>query len=121
LVDFRSSQSSDKNGSSIPHNLEDFSWRNFGDINLEIGISVIPSPSIEPANESEGIETSQVGHTGIEEGAEHVYLGSSDIRLVLVVDSVFLEPIVDVGFEVDVVTEVSGPGRGHEEAVFIGD
>ena len=121
LVDFGRSQSSDENGSSVPDDLENFSWGDFRNINLEVGISVIPGPSIEPADDSEGVESAHIGHTSVEEGAEHVYLGSSDVGLVLVVDSVFVEPVVDVGLEVDMVTEISGPSGSHEEAVFIGD
>jgi hypothetical protein len=121
LVDFGSCQSSDEDGGTVPNNLEDFSGRNFGNIDLKIGISVIPGPSVESADDSESVETAHIGHTGIEEGAEHVYLSSSDVGLVLVVDSVFVEPVVDVSFEVDVVSEVSGSGGSHEKAVLIRD
>ena len=119
LVDLGSGESSDENGSSIPDDLKDFSGRNFRNINFEISISVIPSPSIESAYDSEGVESAHISHTCVEEGTEHVYLGSSDIGLVLVMDSVFIEPIVDVSLEVDMITEVSWPGGSHKEAVFI--
>ena len=38
-----------------------------------------------------------------------------------VVDSVLVEPVIDVGLEVDVVSEVAGPGGADEEAVLVGD
>ena len=38
-----------------------------------------------------------------------------------VVDSVLVEPVVDGGFEVDVIAEVAGSCRGDEEVLFFGD
>ena len=38
-----------------------------------------------------------------------------------VVDSVFIEPVVDGGFEVDVITEVAWPGGGDKEVLFFWD
>lgn len=121
LVHLCSGQSSDENGSAVPDNLEDLSWRNFGNIDFEIGISVVASPPVEPADDGESVETTHVCESGVEDCAEHVDLGSSNVGFVLVVDSVLVEPVVDVGLEVDVVSEVSGSGRGDKEAVFVGD
>lgn len=39
----------------------------------------------------------------------------------LVVDSVLVEPIVDGGFEVDMVSEVAWPGWGDKEVLFVGN
>ena len=48
-------ESSDEDRSSIPDNLKDLSWWNFGDIDLKISISVVPRPSIESSDEGDGI------------------------------------------------------------------
>jgi hypothetical protein len=38
-----------------------------------------------------------------------------------VVYSVFVEPVINGGLEIDMVTEVAGTGRGDEELGFVGD
>ena len=45
-------------------------------------------------------------------------MGSSNIGLMLIVEAIFFEPVIDVDFEVDVVTEVSGSTGGGEELCF---
>jgi hypothetical protein len=39
----------------------------------------------------------------------------------LVVDSILIEPVVEGGLEVDVISEVARPGRGDEELCLIRD
>lgn len=48
-------------------------------------------------------------------------MGSSDIGFVFVVYSVFVEPVIDGGLEVDVITEVAWSGTGDKELSLIGD
>ena len=121
LVIFGLGESSDEDGGSVPDNLEDLSGRDFGDIDLKIGIPIVPGPPIEPSDNSDCVEPAKVGESGIEEGTEHIDLSPSDVGLVFVVDSVLVEPVIDVGLEVDVVSEVAGPGGADEEAVLVGD
>jgi hypothetical protein len=40
---------------------------------------------------------------------------------VLIVDSVFIEPVIEGGLEVDVISEVSGSGGCDKELCFIRD
>ena len=121
LVIFGLGESSDEDGGSVPDNLEDLSGRDFGDIDLKIGIPIVPGPPIEPSDNSDCVEPAKVGESGIEEGTEHIDLSPPNIGLVFVVDSVLVEPVIDVGLEVDVVSEVAGPGGADEEAVLVGD
>lgn len=39
----------------------------------------------------------------------------------LIVDSIFIEPVIESGFEVDVISEVSGSCGGDKELSFIRD
>ena len=38
----------------------------------------------------------------------------------LIMNSILIEPVVNVGFEIDVISKVSGPGGADEEAMLIG-
>lgn len=38
-----------------------------------------------------------------------------------VVDSVFVEPVIDVGFEVDVISEIAWSGGSDEKSVLVRD
>jgi hypothetical protein len=110
LVDFLSSESSDKDRGSVPDDLKNLSGRDFGDIDFEIGIPVVPGPAVEPADDCDCVETAKVGHGGIVDCTEHVDLGASDIGFVLIVDPVFVKPVIDGSLEIDVVSEVAGSG-----------
>lgn len=121
LVIFGLGESSDENGGSVPDNLEDLSGRDFGDIDLKIGIPIVPGPAVEPSDGGDCIEPAKVGEGGIEEGTEHIDLSSPDVGLVFIVNSVLVEPVIDVGLEIDVVSEVARPGGADEEAVLVGD
>ena len=39
----------------------------------------------------------------------------------LIVNSVFIEPVIDGGFEINVIAEVAGTSRGGEELRLFGD
>jgi len=94
LVDFLSCQSSDKDWSSIPNNLHDLSGRNLGNVDFEISISIVSSPSIQSSNDGHSIESAKVGNTCIIQCAEHVDLSSTNVGLMFVVDSVLVEPVI---------------------------
>ena len=113
-------ESPDEDGSSVPDDLKDLAWWDFRDINFKVGVSVVPSPSIEPSNEGYCIEPTKIGEASVVECTKHIYLGSPDVSFMLVVDSVLVEPIIDVGLEIDVISKVSGPGGGDEETMLIG-
>lgn len=121
LVHLLGSKSSNKNRRPIPNNLHDLPRRNLTDINLKIGISIVPGPAIESADDGNRVESAQIGNAGVVEGAEHVDLGAADVGLMLVVNSVLVEPVVESGFEIDVVAEVAGAGRGDEEVRLVGN
>lgn len=106
LMNFLGGQSSDENGGSVPHNLENLSGGEFGDIDLHIGIPVVPGPTIKSANESDGVKSGEVDEPCIDCSIEHIDLSPSNVGLMLVVDSVLVEPVINSGDEIDVVSKV---------------
>jgi hypothetical protein len=121
LVDLLVGEPADEDGCAVPDDLEDLSGRNCGDINLKIGVPVVAGPAVESPDHSHRVQPTEVGHRGVIDCAQHIDLGAPDVGLVLVMDSVLIEPVVDVSLEVDVVSEVAGAGRGHEETVLVRD
>lgn len=110
LITLLGCQSSDEDWSTVPDDLKDLSRGDFGDVDFEISVSIVPGPSVESADDCDGIETCEVGDGGIVDCAEHVDLRASNIGFVFVVDPVFIKPVIDGGLEVDVVSEVAGSG-----------
>jgi len=119
LVNFLGCQSSDKDRGSIPNNLHDLSWRNLRNIDFEISISIISSPSIQSSNDGYSIESAKVGDTCKIQCAKHVDLSSTNVGLVLVVYSVLVEPVIKCWFEINMVSEISRTSWGHKEMWFI--
>jgi hypothetical protein len=120
LLNFLSSKPSNEDRSSVPDDLKNLSWGDFRDIDLKISVTIVSGPSIESADDSNCIESGKVGHGCVIDCAQHVDLGPSDIGLVLIVHSVLVEPVVKVGLEVDVISEVAGTGGGDKELGFVG-
>lgn len=110
LLHLLRSEPSNEDWGSIPHDLQYLSWWDFRDIHLKIGVTVVPGPSVESANDGDSVKSCEVGHSGIVDGTQHVDLSAADVGLVLVVHSVLVEPVVKSGLEVDVVSEVAGTG-----------
>jgi hypothetical protein len=121
LVNLGSGQSSDENRGTVPDNLEHFSGREVGDVDFHVGVPVVPLPSVEPADDTDGVEPGEVHEGSVINGTESIDLGPSNFSLVLVVDSVFIEPVVDGGLEVDMVSEIAWSGRCYKELCFIWD
>jgi hypothetical protein len=119
LLDLFGSKSSDEDRGTVPDNLDDFGRWQFRDIDLHVGVPVVSGPSGESSNGGDAIESGKVEHTGIVDCTEGVQLGSSDFGLVFVMDSVFVEPVVDGGLEIDVITEVSRTSRCDKELSLI--
>ncbi len=55
LLHFLGSESSDEDRGAVPDDLQDLSRRYFRDIDLEIGISVIPCPAVESADDGHNV------------------------------------------------------------------
>ena len=121
LVHFLGGEPADEDGRAVPDDLQHLSGRDLGDVDLEVGVPVVPGPAVEPADDCHCVEPGEVGHRGVVDCAEHVGLGPPDLGLVLVVDPVLVEPVVEGGLEVDVVAEVAGTGGGGEELRLVGD
>lgn len=119
LFDFLLSESSDEDWSTIPHNLNHLCGREFGNVDLHVGVSIVSRPAVESADCADCVQSGEVKHACVVDGAEGVKLGSSDVSFCLVVDSVLIEPVVDGGLEIDVIAEVSRTGAGDKELSFI--
>lgn len=120
LLDLFSCESSDKDWSSVPDDLDDFSRWEFRNIDLHVSVSVVSGPSGQSSDGSNGVESCKVQHTSIVDGTESIQLSSSDFGLVFVMYSVLVEPVIEGRLEIDVITEVSRPGRCDKEVGFIG-
>lgn len=118
LMNFLSCKSSNKNWSTIPNNLQNLAWRKLCNINLHISISIVSSPSIKPTNDSDSHKSSKVKQASMYNSAQQINLSSSYICLVLVVQSIFIKPIINSCFEIYMITEVSCSCSGGEELSF---
>ncbi len=115
LFDLFGGESSDEDWSAVPDDLDDFGWRKFWNVDFHVSVSVVPGPSGHSADCRNGIKSCEVQHTSVVNSTECVKLSSSDLSLVFVVYSVFIEPVIDSGLEIDMVAEVTGAGRGDKE------
>lgn len=117
---FTLSQSSNEDWGTVPDDLKDFTRRKFRDLDFHIGVAIIPSPAIKTANGPNYEQSGEVHHTTEVHGGESIDLSSPDVCFVLVIDPVFVKPVVDGGCEVNMVAEVAWAGRGGEELGFFG-
>lgn len=115
LFDFALSESSDENNFSVPGGLQDLTWWKLWNIEFFIGVSDISSSGYHLV--VHGQENSlQSNHVwGEDEPLQHVHLGSSDfvVSVGLVPNSVFVEPVVNLGLGVNRIAEVRWSGWGH--------
>lgn len=112
------SESSDENWDTIPDDLHDFSWWELSNIDFHISISIVSLPSVKSSNNSESIDSSEGQETSIVDSSQSIDLSSLDFGFVLVVDSVFIEPVINIDLEVKMVTEISWSGRSSEKLWF---
>lgn len=119
LLDLLTCQPSYEHRSSVPHNLKHFGRRQLADVHFHVGVAVVSGPPIQSAHEPNGVESGEVEGCSKEHRTEGVDLGAADIGLMFVVDSVLVEPVIDGGFKVDMITEVSRPCRSCEELGFV--
>jgi len=108
LFDFALSESSDENNLSVPGGLKHLTWWELGNIEFFIGVSDISS-SVDHLVVHGQENALQPNHVrGEDEPLHHVQLGSSDfvVSVGLVPHSVFVEPVVDLGFGVERIAEV---------------
>ena len=109
MLNFLGSKSSDEDWSPVPYDLEHFSWGDLGNIYFEIGISIVSSPAVQPADDGHDVKPGEVSNSSVVDSIQHVDLSPSDISLMFVVYSVLIEPVVEVRLEIDVVSEVTRP------------
>lgn len=70
LVDFLSSKSSDEDWSAVPDNLENLSRRETGNVDFHVGIPVVSSPAVEPADDSDCVESGEIEEAAVYNSVE---------------------------------------------------
>lgn len=119
LLNLILSKSSDEDWDTVPDDLHDFGGWELSNIDFHVGISIVSLPSIESSDDSESIDSGEGQETSIIDGSQGIDLSSLDIGFMFVVDSVFIEPVINVNLEVKMVTEVSWSSRGSEKLWFL--
>ena len=108
IFDFSKSKSSNEDNLTVPGGLEDLTRWEFRDIKFFIGISDVSSVSdhLTVDNGDDGLDTNDV--SGEDETLHHVHLGSLDfvVSVLLVPESVLIEPVVNFSLGVKWVSEV---------------
>lgn len=96
--------------------LHDFTRGKCRNVDFRVGISFVSLPSIETADDTHTVESGEGEQTTVVNSVQSVDLSSSNVGFVFVVSSVLIEPVIDVDLEINVVTEVAGTRRCHEES-----
>jgi hypothetical protein len=108
-------KSSNEDDLSVPGGLQHLSWWQLGDIQLLVGVSDVSSSRdhLVVNDGDDGLDTNHVG--GEDESLEHVDLSSLDlvVSILLVPESVLIEPVVSLGLGVKRVSEVGWSGRSN--------
>ena len=121
LLNFSVGKSSNEDWLTVPDDLHNLTWWQFRDIHFHVCIFIVSLPAVQSSDDTDSVGSSKGKETSIVDGGEDVELGSSDIGFVLIVNSVFVKPVIDLNLEVDVVTKVSWTSRGDEELWLIRD
>jgi len=123
LLDLRLGQTTDEDHLTVPGSLENFTRRQLSNVQFLVGVSDVSVSSDHLLVEAsdEGLDTQHVG--GDDETLEHIHLGSLDlvVLVLLVPQSVLIEPVVGLGLGVNGITEVAGTARGNPEVWAVGD
>lgn len=108
LFDFAQRESSDENNLSVPGGLKHLTWWKLANIEFLIGVSDISSSVYHLVVHGQEYNLQPNHVRGEDEPLQHVQLGSSDfvVSVGLVPHSVFVEPVVDLGFGVERIAEV---------------
>jgi len=115
IFNFRESQSSNEDDFTVPSSLEAFTLWELGDIKFLVWISNISSSSdhLTVDDGDDGLDTEDV--RGEDESLEHVHLSSLDlvVSVLLVPESVLIEPVINLGLGVEWISEVRWSWRSN--------
>jgi hypothetical protein len=115
IFNFRESQSSNEDDFTVPSSLEAFTLWELGDIKFLVWISDISSSSdhLVVDDGDDGLDTENVRWE--DESLEHIHLGSLDlvVSVLLVPESVFIEPVINLGLGVKWISEVRWSWRSN--------
>jgi hypothetical protein len=122
FLDLGKGKTTDEDELSVPRGLEDLTGRKLRDVELLIGVTDVSSSRDHLLVESShnGLNSKHVAADN--ESLQHVNLGSLDfiVLVLLVPESVLIEPVVNLGLGVKGVAKVGGSGGGNPELLLIG-
>mmetsp|Transcript_24605 Transcript_24605/g.38213 ORF Transcript_24605/g.38213 Transcript_24605/m.38213 type:complete len:206 (-) Transcript_24605:145-762(-) len=109
------SKSSHEDDLTVPGGLEDLTRGQLGDIELLVGVSDISGVGVHLGVDDGGEGLHKEDVVGEDESLEHIDLSSLDfvVSVLLVPQSVLIEPVVDLGLGVERISEVGGSGGGN--------
>lgn len=114
LSDLGLGESSDEDGLTIPRSLEHFTWWQLRDIKLLVRVSDISSSSVHLTvdDHEDGLKTKDI--SGKDETLEHIDLGTLNlvVLVLLIPQSVLIEPVVSLGLGIEWITEVGRSRAG---------
>lgn len=118
LVNLSLSEPSDEDWCSIPDNLQNLGWWEFRNIDFHVCIPVVSSPSIHSADDSNDIELRKVQPSSEEDCTESIHLRSANISFMFIMNPILIEPVINRGFEIDVIPEIARSRCSGEELSF---
>lgn len=108
MVDLRLGETSDEDKLSIPRGLEHLTGWEFRDIEFLVGVTDISvsGDHLVVDDSDDGLDAQTV--VSKDESLHHVELGTSDfvVTVLLIPDSVLVEPVVCLGLHIEGVSEV---------------
>ena len=108
-------ESSDEDDLSVPGGLKHLTWWELSDVELLVGVSDVSGSGdhLVVDDTDDGLDTNDIG--GEDEALEHVDLSSLDliVSILLVPESVLVEPVISLGLGVKGVSEVGWSGGGN--------
>jgi len=119
LVNLGLGETSNEDELSIPRSLEYLTWWELRNIKLLVSVTNVPASSdhLSVDNGDQSLDSKAV--VSKDETLNHVHLSTADfvVTVLLIPDSVLVEPVVGLGLNIERVTEVGWAGRGHPESV----
>mmetsp|Transcript_6747 Transcript_6747/g.9225 ORF Transcript_6747/g.9225 Transcript_6747/m.9225 type:complete len:211 (+) Transcript_6747:163-795(+) len=115
LVDLGLGESSHEDEVTVPGGLKTFTGGQLRDVELLVGIThvSVAGDHLVVDHSDEGLDTEDV--VAEDETLDHVDLGAANliVAVLLIPDSVLVEPVVGLGLGVERVAEVAGAGGGN--------
>lgn len=113
MIDFGLCQTSDEDKVTVPGGLENLTRGQLRDVELLVGVTnvSVASDHLIVQHGHEGLDSEDV--VSKNEALHHVHLSTTDlvVTVLLVPNSVLVEPVIGLGLGIKRVSEVAGAGR----------